>query len=41
MKKGTAAVNIDVDVTGLRFILLEFAGREVTGDWIDPRVMGM
>jgi alpha-galactosidase len=38
MKKGDPAVSIDVDVTGLEFILLEFTGKEVIGDWVEPRV---
>lgn len=39
MTKGTPAMTIDIDVTGLEFILLEFIGREVTGDWVDPRII--
>jgi hypothetical protein len=38
MLKGSKAVDIDIDVKGIEFILLEFRGKEVIGDWIDPRV---
>ncbi|MCX6227557.1 MAG: NPCBM/NEW2 domain-containing protein [Bacteroidia bacterium] len=37
--KGTAAVDIDIDVKGLEYILLEFLGKEVIGDWINPRII--
>lgn len=40
MPKGAPAKEIDVDVTGLEFILLEFIGKEVIGDWIEPRIIG-
>jgi alpha-galactosidase len=39
MAKGSKAVDIDIDVKGIQFILLEFRGKEVIGDWIDPRVL--
>lgn len=38
MTKGTAAMDVDIDVKGLEFILLEFRGKEVIGDWANPRV---
>jgi hypothetical protein len=38
LAKGSPAVFIDVDVTGLEFILLEFTGKEVIGDWVEPKI---
>jgi len=32
-------VAVDVDVTGLDAILLEFSGKEVFGNWADARVV--
>jgi alpha-galactosidase len=40
MLKGAKAIDIDIDVKGLEFILLEFRGKEVIGNWIDPRIVG-
>ncbi len=37
--RGTKAVRVDIDVTGLEFILLEFQGKEVIGNWIDPLII--
>jgi alpha-galactosidase len=37
--RGIPAVRIDIDVTGLEFILLEFQGKEVIGNWIDPLII--
>lgn len=33
MRKGSAALNIDLDVKGIQFILLEFSGKESQGNW--------
>jgi hypothetical protein len=38
ISKGAPALEIDIDVSGREFILLEFRGKEVIGDWVDPRV---
>ncbi len=41
MTKGDKAIDIDIDVRGLQFILLEFRGKEdIIGNWIDPRIVG-
>ena len=37
--KGTPAVDIDIDIKGLEFIQLEFRGKEVIGDWVNPRII--
>lgn len=39
MAKGTKSVSVDIELNGLEFILLEFKGKEVIGDWVDPRVI--
>ncbi|MFA5817567.1 MAG: NPCBM/NEW2 domain-containing protein [Bacteroidales bacterium] len=39
MIKGTPTMDIDIDVRGLEFILLEFRGKEVNGDWVNPRII--
>jgi alpha-galactosidase len=38
MTKGMGAMDVDIDVKWLGFILLEFRGKEVIADWVDPRV---
>ncbi|MDP4128812.1 MAG: NPCBM/NEW2 domain-containing protein [Bacteroidota bacterium] len=39
MDKGTAALNIDLDVKGVQFLLLEFSGKESQGNWGDVNIM--
>ncbi|MCK0156469.1 NPCBM/NEW2 domain-containing protein [Cellulophaga sp. F20128] len=39
MKKGDAPVKIDIDVSGLNFILLDFSGKKVFGNWGDTKVI--
>jgi len=39
MRKGDQPVAVDVDVTGLDAILLEFSGKETFGNWADVRVI--
>jgi len=39
MKKGDDEIEVDIDVSGLDFILLEFTGKNVFGNWADARVV--
>jgi len=40
-EKGTKEIKIDIDVKGLDFILLEFTGKEVFGNWVDAKVVAI
>ncbi|MHA7941581.1 sialate O-acetylesterase [Formosa sp. 3Alg 14/1] len=39
MKRGDKPVEIDIDVKDLEFILLDFSGKKVFGNWGDPKVI--
>lgn len=39
IKKGDKGIKIDIDVTGLDFILLDFSGKKVFGNWGDAKVI--
>ncbi|MDO5970630.1 NPCBM/NEW2 domain-containing protein [Flavivirga aquimarina] len=39
IKKGASKIEIDIDVKGLDFILLDFSGKKVFGNWADARVI--
>ena len=41
MNKQSKAISIDIDVTGIKFILLEFSGNEVIGNWGNIKVEGL
>ena len=41
MNKKSKTISIDIDVKGLEFILLEFSGNEVMGNWGNIRVEGL
>lgn len=38
MKKGDPEIKVDIDVSNLPLVLLEFSGKNVYGIWADPRV---
>lgn len=38
MNKGTPALNIDLDVKGVQFLLLEFSGKESRGNWAEVNI---
>ena len=38
--KGDETMELDIEVKDLDFILLEFTGKEVFGNWADLRVLG-
>lgn len=41
MDKKSKTISVDIDVKGLKFILLEFSGNEVMGNWGNIRVEGL
>lgn len=39
IKKGDDPIEVDIDVKGLDFILLEYTGKGVSGNWVDAKVI--
>jgi len=39
IKKSEDPIEVDIDVKGLDFILLEFTGKGVFGNWVDAKVI--
>lgn len=39
MKKGDSKIEVNIDVKGLDFILLDFSGKKVFGNWAEARVI--